>query len=71
PGATRPVHELKGAAGYIHAHHIANSCSELENLISTENWVAARSQYQQLSTVFNQAQRFILATLELATLEKY
>ena len=69
PSAARPAHELKGAAGYIHAQHIEHSCSELETLISTENWVVARSQYQQLIILFKQTQRFILATLAPTTLK--
>ncbi|BBP01486.1 ATP-binding protein [Sulfuriferula nivalis] len=58
--AARPVHELKGAAGYIHAHQVAHSCMELEKLIRTENWAAANSQYLQLSIAFNQAKNYII-----------
>jgi PAS domain S-box-containing protein len=57
--AARPAHELKGAAGYIHASQIAQICTELEQLIRTENWAAATAQYLQLNVAFNQAKNFI------------
>jgi PAS domain S-box-containing protein len=60
--ASRPAHELKGAAGYIHANQIAQICTELEQLIRTENWAAATAQYLQLSVAFNQAKNFIIGT---------
>ncbi|MFA5170032.1 MAG: ATP-binding protein [Sulfuriferula sp.] len=60
--AARPVHELKGAAGYIHAHQVAHNCAELEKLIRTKNWAATSAQYLQLSVAFNQAKNFIIGT---------
>ncbi len=59
--AARPAHELKGAAGYIHAHQVAHYCAELEKLMRTNNWAAAAAQYLQLSVAFNQAKHFIIS----------
>ncbi|NOT17993.1 MAG: response regulator [Sulfuriferula sp.] len=58
--ASRPTHELKGAAGYIHAHQIVHSCTALELQLQHENWSAAHLQYLQLRIAYTQAQAYIV-----------
>jgi CheY-like chemotaxis protein len=58
--ASRPTHELKGAAGYIHAHQIVHNCTALELQLQHENWSSAHLQYLQLHIAYTQAQAYIV-----------